>query len=144
MTNVPAAPSKGKAPVRLPELARALGGDVVGRQVLCPGPGHSPRDRSLSVTPAFDHPDGFIVHSHAGDDWRDCRAHVRARLGTSDRHVISPHRATRPAPRASTNVSALARELWDEAHDPCGTVVERYLASRRLRLPAEVANAVVR
>jgi len=29
--------------------ARALGGDVVGRdQILCPGPGHSPRDRSLA------------------------------------------------------------------------------------------------
>ena len=33
------------------EIARALGGEVVGRNILlCPGPGHSPRDRSLQVT----------------------------------------------------------------------------------------------
>jgi hypothetical protein len=31
-------------------LAAALRGNVAGRdQVLCPGPGHSPRDRSVSV-----------------------------------------------------------------------------------------------
>jgi hypothetical protein len=33
----------------LRSLARALGGEVVGRQVLAPGPGHSRRDRSLSI-----------------------------------------------------------------------------------------------
>ena len=47
--------------------ARALGGHIVGRgQVLCPSPGHSPRDRSLAVRFVAD---GFIVHSHANDDW---------------------------------------------------------------------------
>ena len=30
-------------------IARALGGEVAGAQVLAPGPGHGPRDRSLSV-----------------------------------------------------------------------------------------------
>jgi hypothetical protein len=33
----------------LRSIARALGGDVVGAQALCPRPGHSKRDRSLSV-----------------------------------------------------------------------------------------------
>ena len=33
----------------LQSWARALGGEVSGDQVLCPGPGHSPKDRSLSV-----------------------------------------------------------------------------------------------
>ena len=33
----------------LQSWARALGGEVSGGQVLCPGPGHSAKDRSLSV-----------------------------------------------------------------------------------------------
>jgi putative DNA primase/helicase len=65
-------------------LARALGGDVVGsHQVVCPGPGHSPKDRSLSVFIDWQAPDGFRVHSHAvpRDDWQACRDHVKQRLG---------------------------------------------------------------
>ena len=37
------------AAASLAHLARQLGGDVVGQQVLCPGPKHSRKDRSLSV-----------------------------------------------------------------------------------------------
>ena len=49
----------------LRELARALGGDMVGGQVCCPGPNHSPSDRSLAVRPHASMPDGFVVHSIA-------------------------------------------------------------------------------
>ena len=51
--------------VDLRQIAKILGGYIVsGRQVLVPGPGHSPRDRSLSVT--F-RPDGtFYTHSFTG------------------------------------------------------------------------------
>src|SRR5436190_23746925 len=70
----------------LRSMASALGGDVVkgrkGSFILCPGPGHSAKDRSLSVTPSKTDPDGFVCFSHANNDWRDCRDHVRARLGT--------------------------------------------------------------
>ena len=38
----------------LAEIAAALGGEVAAGQVLAPGPGHSPRDRSLSVKPDKD------------------------------------------------------------------------------------------
>ena len=39
--------------------ARALGGDIAGRDsIVCPGPGHSARDRSLSVKL---HPDGSFT-----------------------------------------------------------------------------------
>lgn len=52
-------------------IARRLGGERSGFQISCPGPGHSPRDRSLSVGFA---PNGsFVVHSHAGDDFGACR-----------------------------------------------------------------------
>jgi putative DNA primase/helicase len=47
--------------------------------VLCPGPGHSPKDRSLSVKIGRD--GQLVVHSHAGDDWKECRDYVRQRLG---------------------------------------------------------------
>jgi putative DNA primase/helicase len=61
-------------------IARALGGDIVGSQVLAPGPGHSAKDRSLSVTLSATAPDGFMAFSHSGDDWRRCRDYVRDRL----------------------------------------------------------------
>jgi hypothetical protein len=61
-------------------LAKALGGEVRGNQVLCPGPGHSPADRSLSVRLVSEAQDGFVTHSFAEDDWRACRDYVRQKL----------------------------------------------------------------
>src|SRR6266571_4120319 len=62
--------------------ARLLCGDVSGRDsIVCPGPGHSHRDRSLSVRLVLGSEDGFVVYSHAGDPIRDCKDHVRERLG---------------------------------------------------------------
>jgi hypothetical protein len=65
----------------LRQVAAALGGDVSKDQVLAPGPGHSPADRSLSVKLSTDAPDGFIVHSFAGDDPIICRDYVREKCG---------------------------------------------------------------
>ena len=48
-------------------VARALGGNVSGCAVVAPGPGHSRADRSLSVKLDPTAPDGFIVHSFAGE-----------------------------------------------------------------------------
>ena len=51
--------------------AAALSGEVAGRStILCPGPGHSPKDRSLSVKLDPSASYGFLIFSHAGDDWR--------------------------------------------------------------------------
>jgi len=63
-------------------LPRRLGGEINRDQVLAPGPNHSPVDRSLSVKIA-DTPDGFIVHSFAGDHWQTCRDYVGEKLGLS-------------------------------------------------------------
>ena len=63
------------------KIAELLGGDVQGDQVLCPGPGHSAGDRSLSVKPDPADREGFVTHSFAGDDWKACRDHVRKKLG---------------------------------------------------------------
>ena len=65
----------------LRQIAHLLGGEVVGGQVLAPGPLHSPDDRSLSVKIDPEADGGFIVHSFAGDDFQVCRDHVREKLG---------------------------------------------------------------
>src|SRR4051794_33103166 len=67
-------------------IARALDGEVSGRQVLAPGPGHSRKDRSISVMLSASAPDGFLAHSHAGDDWKTVRDYVRERSGIANDH----------------------------------------------------------
>jgi putative DNA primase/helicase len=62
----------------LQQIARALGGEISGGQVLAPGPNHSAEDRSLAVKPGEK---GLVVFSHAGDDIRICKDHVREGLG---------------------------------------------------------------
>jgi len=68
-------------PIDLHCTARALGGVVSGQQILAPGPGHSPKDRSLSIKVDPTAPDGILIHSFADDDWKVCREHVRKTLG---------------------------------------------------------------
>lgn len=65
----------------LQTLQRALGGDISGGQLLCPGPEHSPADRSMSIKLNANAPDGFVVHSFADDDPIACRDYVRKKLG---------------------------------------------------------------
>ena len=67
--------------INLHQMAQALGGEVCGGEVLCPGPGHSAKDRSLAVKPDPNDPDDVICHSHAGDDWRECKDYAREKLG---------------------------------------------------------------
>jgi hypothetical protein len=63
------------------ELHRALGGEISNNQIRCPGPGHSAKDRSLSVKLAPDAADGFTVYSFAADDPLKCKDYVRSKLG---------------------------------------------------------------
>jgi hypothetical protein len=78
-------------------------------------------------------PDGFIVYSHAGDDWRACKDYVMERLGYDRR------RQRRPVEDRSAGAVA----LWNNAQDPERTV-RLYLARRGLALPDDVAGRVVR
>lgn len=74
-------------------VAAALGGEVSGREVLAPGPNHSAKDRSLSIKLDAAAPDGFVVHSFAGDDPLACKDHVRGKLGivwTQSKRDIPP------------------------------------------------------
>ena len=57
----------------LAKIAEVLGGDAGRFDVLAPGPGHSSADRSLAVRPDENAPDGYLVHSFAGDDAVACK-----------------------------------------------------------------------
>jgi hypothetical protein len=147
--------------IDLRTIARALGGEVSGRQVLAPGPSHSPQDRSLSVRPAGD---DFIVYSHAGDDWRLCRDYVRQRLGLpewepgdeQDRRVdparvrafdrTALDRESAKRPRSEDDLARIERAvaIWNEATGPRGTVAAEYLRARCLDLDDDLAGSVLR
>jgi putative DNA primase/helicase len=135
-------------------LARLLGGQVAGRdRVLCPGPNHSRKDRSLQVTLSDYAPEGFLVHSFGGDDWQQCRDYVRERLGLPswqpgdvrefDRRVVNAQSEAR-RPRVGDDLVRIerARAIWNEASDPRGTLAETYLQLRRLTLDDDVLIAL--
>jgi putative DNA primase/helicase len=147
-------------------LRAALGGEISGRQLLCPGPDHSLRDRSMSVKLDPSAPDGFVCFSHAGDSWQDCKDYVRGRLGLpvwqpgdeQDRRVPiermrsfdiaaidhdAEKRHVHTAEEKARVKSAL--KIWDEAIDPRNTLAEKYLNEQRmLDLPVSLAGTVLR
>jgi len=127
--------------MNLRSVARALGGEVSGRAVRAPCPGHSGRDRSLAVSFSPDAPDGFLVSSFAGDDWRDCKDHVR-RLTGLERKAESRRMTPEPDDREEKIAAALF--LWAAAGNPRNTIAERYLNSRSLDLGDDVAGDVLR
>jgi putative DNA primase/helicase len=130
----------------LQHIAHALGGEVSGRQVLAPGPGHSSRDRSLAVRPAPSAPDGVLIYSHCGDDWRICRDHVLSRLGiTRGRALrVTDKRWLPEADESDKGRIERALTLWRRGTEPRGTLVEKYLMSRGVALVPELAMRVIR
>ena len=143
----------------LRSIARALGGDVAGRnQVVFPGPGHTLKDRSASLRIDPSAPGGFTVHSFVGDDPLELKDHVRAALGLP---AWSPGRNGRPnggAPRpplasspalpsddASTAAEKTARALliFEEAEDD-HPILRAYLEGRGIALPPGALGDTVR
>jgi hypothetical protein len=111
--------------------AQLLGGDAYRNRVLCPGPGHSKRDRSLSVT--F-HADGsFTTNSFSGDDFRDCRDHVKIILGITreDPVVVSAPPGPIYSGSSAARIASMDR-LWAQCVPIAGTLAERYLNRRGL------------
>jgi putative DNA primase/helicase len=147
--------------MNLRSVAKALGGHVSGRQVVCPGPGHSRRDRSLSVRLEPNAPDGFICHSHAGDDWRVCRDYVREQLGLpkwepgDEQNRTAEHIREFDESRVEQEMGDMdwseddldriqkALKIWNEADSP-GDMTETYLRSRALDPPQDLYGAVFR
>jgi hypothetical protein len=131
-------------------LAHALGGDVSGRNcIVIPGPGHSDRDRSLSITFDDAAPDGFLVNSFAGDDFAACRDHVRYLLGLGSfeprRQEDQPRRPVFLAhqePDTGKRVE-FAASLWQEAKAIGSTPVETYLHGRGIDVPGDLYTGEV-
>jgi putative DNA primase/helicase len=150
----------------LHSIAHVLGGEVSGRQVLAPGPGHSRNDRSLSIKIDPRAPGGLLVNSFAGDDPITCKDYVRQRLGWPawqpgdgrgraipqhkvaawDRATID-RQAQEQRPLTEDDLLRIRRavEIWNEAQDPRRTLAERYLREhRKLVLTDDLAHNVLR
>ncbi|MEM1287138.1 MAG: toprim domain-containing protein [Pseudomonadota bacterium] len=90
-------------------------------------------------------PEGFIVTSFAGDDWRECRDHVKRRLGIQDAnlHLASRPRANlhevQPPPIDGCSKTEAAQRIWQEAQPAIGSPVEAYLTGRGLELVPELS-----
>src|SRR5262245_51520976 len=103
--------------------AHALGGELSGGKILCPGPGHSARDRSLSVTFDANAPDGFLVHSFANDDPIICRDHVREKVGLPK---FKPNGNGKPRTSEDAIAKAMAMAVAAPVAKPTGTIVAAY------------------
>jgi putative DNA primase/helicase len=130
------------------EAAKLLGGDAIGASVLGPGPGHSRADRSLSVRFDDNAPDGFVVHSFAGNDPLLCRDYVRERLGLPLRD-FRKRIPSRLLPRRSQQASGgqagrirVALDIWQAARSIRGTPAEVYLTSRGLRVDEALTHVL--
>jgi RecA-family ATPase len=67
--------------MNLRHIAAVLGGEVSGNSVRCPAPGHSAKDRGMTITFDDNAPDGFIVNLFNGGDPLEAKDYVRSKLG---------------------------------------------------------------
>ena len=81
-------------------IAQRMNGEIRGNQVACPGPGHSPKDRSLCIKVEPAAPAGLVVYSHAQDDNLKCKDFVLRQLG------LEPFRPRHAAANANQKIPA--------------------------------------
>lgn len=118
----------------LHDLVRRHGGEIHGSYALLPGPGHSRRDRSLSVIMGRD--GRPVFHSFAGDDYHAVRDYlgIEAKAGerpfdpSLQRKIERARRIEREALEAER--LTFCETVWRETTPAPGTVVEVYLRSR--------------
>ncbi len=121
-------------------IARARKGVRTGTGwlICCPCPSHGKgrgdRNPSLSIS---DGRDGLILFCHGGCDSLDVLAELRRQglLDDGRRHDDRPRPAPKPVPvdddRRAEWIRTKAVEMFCEAVDPRGTLVERYLDKER-------------
>lgn len=116
-------------------IVRRLGGDLYdgGRRANIPAPGHSARDRSVSLLEK----DGrVLVHTFGDGDWRAARDHLRS-LGLLDEP--GPVRGTAVARTRTVDDQAraarrqTAARLWREGRGLAGTLSARHCRGRDVR-----------
>lgn len=123
------------------EIARALGSACrSGAWWRCRCPVHASGGPTLALR---DGERALVTYCHGGCDRRDVLAELRRRglLDKPHRSSFAPASSDAPDHRREERDAdgrrrgLLACAIWDRARDPRGTLVERYLASRRLALP---------
>jgi len=127
----------------LREIVARLGGELSagGRQASVPGPGHSKRDRSLSLK-VSDDGTRVVFFSHAGDDFRACKAH----LGLADAREFRPSRSEiaeaqrirqAEARKLEAEKIAFCADVWGSTVDLRDTPGSLYLWNRGLVLDCQ-------
>jgi len=123
-------------------LARVFGGEAHGSRILAPGPGHSQRDRSMSVTFDIDAPDGFLVHSFSNNSWQECRDYVKTKLGLPHSSVVLQNAMPTITRVVNNNTTLLAQKILQEACSIKASPVEDYLISRGIGLVPEAYDVL--
>lgn len=127
-------------------VAHTLGGEIFGGSILCPGPGHSSDDRSMSVKFDPEAPEGFVVQSFSGDDWRDCRDSVKTKLRIQSEwqptQAYSKSLVGTKRNHPKDNRTATAQRIWKQSESIYGTPAANYLAGRNLAVPTDVNHAL--
>lgn len=144
--------------ISLEDIARTLGGKIVGGKVRAPGRDRSAKSQSLSISLAPDLWGGIYVYDFRDGMHLENKNWVLEKLGfppqpsapTGSRKVPVRHPELVQAARAkeaagNAEKSRLALAIWNEAVSPYRTPVERYLNEQRgVCLPPEEAEYVLR
>lgn len=121
-------------------IARDMGGDWHGSYGTVPAPGHSPRDRSVSIRPHRSNPDDVVVNSFAGDDPLAIKDELRSRGYLPEwhgRHRTTARNRAQVAPGSAFKSEETQRQLgkalwlWERSQPIVGTLAERYLREVR-------------
>ena len=123
----------------LHQIRAAYGGTVYdsGRRWLGPGPGHSRRDRSLSLWLTAD--GRPILHSFAGDDFRTCAAHLgieadRPRNVARTEAMRMRHERAVAQRRREADDLPFCADVWLGSEPFAGSPAEAYLRTRGVAL----------
>jgi hypothetical protein len=126
----------------LAQIAKAARGHLNNGWINVQGPGHGAADRSLGFRFDATAPNGFRVHSLAGDSPGISRAHVKALL---DRILVGSLdlRNERPVSDVSTvrRHTDVALKIWAESQSVIGSPVQPYLETRRCWNPETLASS---
>jgi hypothetical protein len=122
---------------RLQRIVSACGGELLdgGRRALIPGPGHSGRDRSVSLIETQD--GRLLIYCFSPkDDWRAVRDALEAKglLGSDGGRIIEGRSETTPipAPVDDKDRRARARRIWRECRPLGHTPAASYLKARAI------------